>query len=151
MIKALGILLLCFCTQAVADDSAPEVGIMNSQDMERILQTSKDHVFVLFWSIDCPPCLKEMHRISGLSKAEKQLFIFVSTDGHEYLTEVKNTIRQLNLSTEKHWLVNSAERESIISMVDTSWYGETPRLYQLTPVQSGTQMASFSLTRIHLQ
>jgi len=84
---------------------------------------------MMFWSIDCPPCLSEMKKISTLSENEKNKFVFIATDGHELKKEISNLLHQLDLENQNNWVIKSNGIDQITSVIDKRWYGETPRSY----------------------
>ena len=70
-----------------------------------------------------------MEIISKLDDSKRKEYIFVSTDGDKFITEVKSLLETLNLDSEKNWIFDSNSTQKIISTVDKKWYGETPRSY----------------------
>ncbi len=96
----------------------------------KLLESNKGEAFILlFWSIDCAPCLKKLKQISENKIDAKQKFIFVSTDGDDMLVDVAAVIKQLNLEQQVHWVFKSELTPEIINSVDSRWYGEVPRYY----------------------
>lgn len=96
----------------------------------KLLESNKGEEFILlFWSIDCAPCLKKLKQISEKKIDVKQKFIFVSTDGDDMLVDVAAVIKQLNLEQQAHWIFKSELTPEIINSVDGRWYGEVPRYY----------------------
>ncbi len=95
-----------------------------------VLANNKGKAFILlFWSVDCAPCLKKLKQLSEEKIAVKQKFIFVSTDGDDMLVDVAAVIKQLNLEQQVHWVFKSERIPEIINSVDSRWYGEVPRYY----------------------
>lgn len=113
----------------------------NSSDYSNIIKSREKTPFImLFWSIECSPCLKEMHNISKLSKKERDQFIFIATDGHEMKQEISNVLSTLDLEKENNWVFNSNSSEAIISTIDKRWYGETPRSYYFDKNKKRSQL-----------
>jgi len=113
---------------SLASSNTP-IRIFNSDDYETIVKNKAKPFIMMFWSIDCPPCLSEMRKISTLSASEKQKFVFVATDGHELNNEINNLLHQLDLENQNNWVIKSNEIDRITSIIDNRWYGETPRSY----------------------
>ena len=133
MKKILSTILFLSITILVAPSYASKLSTIqtfNSSDYKSIIKNQHNKPFImLFWSIDCSPCLKEMSEISKLSKDKRDKFIFISTDGHEMKQEISNLLFSRDLEKENNWVFNSDETERIISIIDKHWYGETPRSY----------------------
>jgi len=105
------------------------IKVFHSYDYQTIVKNKTKPFVMMFWSIDCSPCLSEMRKISTLSANEKKKFVFISTDGHELKKEIGNLLHQLDLENENNWVFNSNDIDEIISVIDKRWYGETPRSY----------------------
>lgn len=86
---------------------------------------------LLLWSLDCPPCFKELAQVSKLKKLNPQLpVILVNTDGDEDLnSEIEALISEYSLDglTNLHFADGKAAQARYI--IDSSWYGELPRSY----------------------
>jgi len=105
------------------------IRLFHSNDYETIVKNKTKPFIMMFWSIDCPPCLSEMKKISNLSESEKRKFVFIATDGHELKNEISNLLHQLDLENQNNWVIKSNEIDLITSIIDKRWYGETPRSY----------------------
>ena len=105
------------------------IRVFHSYDYETIVKSKAKPFVMMFWSIDCPPCLSEMRKISTLSASEKNKFVFIATDGHELKNEISNLLHQLDLENQNNWVIKSNEIDQITSIIDKRWYGETPRSY----------------------
>ena len=105
------------------------IRVFHSYDYETIVKNKTKPFVMMFWSIDCPPCLSEMKKISTLSENEKNKFVFIATDGHELKKEISNLLHQLDLENQNNWVIKSNGIDQITSVIDKRWYGETPRSY----------------------
>jgi len=119
---------------------ASDIKIFNVTDYKNIIGQQNNEFIMLFWSVECSPCINEMRSISTLSKKQRNKFIFISTDGDEFMHEVSNTLNSLDLEKEKNWVFSSAATEEIINTIDSSWYGETPRSYYFDREKNRTRM-----------
>lgn len=84
---------------------------------------------MVFWSINCPPCLKELKTISEKKLHLINKFIFISTDNEEPLKNISFIINKFNLAKQEHWIFKGGQVENIINSIDKAWYGEVPRNY----------------------
>jgi len=126
--SVLFILLLPVSCNAVAQKSVIKTFYPGSYT--KLLENNKGREFtLLFWSVDCSPCLEKLKLISETRIYAKQKFVFVSTDGDEMLADVAVVVRQMNLEQQAHWVFKSGLTQEIINSVDSSWYGEVPRNY----------------------
>jgi len=121
---------------------ASDVKTFNVTDYENIISQQNDEFVMLFWSMECSPCIKEMRSISGLSTKQRNRFVFISTDGDDFKQEVNNTLNNLGLEKEKNWVFNSASTDEIINTIDSSWYGETPRSYYFDKEKNRTRLVN---------
>lgn len=136
------ILYLLFGSGAYASEPN-NIKTFNSSDYSNIINNRDNTPFImLFWSIECSPCLKEMDNISKLSKKERDQFIFIATDGHEMKQEINNVLSTLDLEKENNWVFNSASSDAIISTIDSRWYGETPRSYYFDKNKKRSQLTN---------
>lgn len=120
---------------------AADLQIFNYTDYTKLIEQQHNRPFtMMFWSMDCAPCLKKMNQISKQSEDRRNDYIFISTDGDEMITEVTDTLKQMNLLQANNWIFNSAQTQQIISTVDTQWYGETPRSYFFDARQKRTRL-----------
>jgi len=121
---------------------ASDINTFNVTDYQNIITQQNNEFIMLFWSIECSPCIKEMRSISTLSKKQRNRFVFVATDGDDFIQEVSNTIKSLNLEKENNWVFSSIATEEIINTIDSSWYGETPRSYYFDKDKKRTRLVN---------
>ncbi|NQY33367.1 MAG: hypothetical protein HRT37_00065 [Alteromonadaceae bacterium] len=85
----------------------------------------------LMWSLDCPPCIKELAQISKIHKQHPSLpVILINTDSDDELTKERETLitkYQLNSLTRFYFIDGRAARSRYL--IDPNWYGELPRSY----------------------
>jgi len=120
------LLLLCLPGWATAglhpffDESLKEItGARNGQPFLLVL-----------WSIDCPPCLKELKHIGQLySEFTPGSLVLVSTDGADYAEEAQQILAHNGLTDAESWLFSGSFPERLRYRIDPNWYGELPRAY----------------------
>lgn len=86
---------------------------------------------MVLWSVECPPCLKELALIDKLIEKNKKLpIVVINTDGEQSLyADRKDLITQFKLDRIKTYYFLDGQAETSRFQVDASWYGELPRSY----------------------
>lgn len=86
---------------------------------------------MLMWSVDCPPCFKELAVIKKLKLQGANLnVVLVNADASNEVTQERVDIIeefQLNSLENFHFIDGKAEYSRFI--IDSSWFGELPRSY----------------------
>jgi len=102
-----------------------------SESLEEITAARSGQPFLLvLWSIDCPPCLKELKHIGQLySQFTPGSLVLVSTDGADYAEEAQQVLKQSGLANAESWLFSDNFPERLRYRIDPNWYGELPRAY----------------------
>ena len=102
-----------------------------SGSFSQILKQHQGKKFALiFWSIDCPSCYKELEMLSDVIKNNDELdIVLVSTDIEEDESDVKNVLEKYQLEKIQLWLFSSDSSEQLRYEIDKHWYGELPRSY----------------------
>ncbi len=133
MLKRLTIITVYLLMAVFAEGSLAKVSLkpFESDSLSNIEQARKGEAFVMvLWSIDCPPCLKELKLLSQFKTTGLVTrLILVSTDGEEYRDELEHLIKAEQLSSYEHWQFNDALPERLRYKIDPTWYGELPRSY----------------------
>jgi thiol-disulfide isomerase/thioredoxin len=86
---------------------------------------------MLLWSVDCPPCFKELAIIQKLQRQHDDLsVVIINTDANDEInTERKEIIEkfELNNFTNFHFVDGKGDQSRFF--IDPNWYGELPRSY----------------------
>lgn len=100
-----------------------------SGSMAQITAQQQGAYIVNFWSIDCPPCYKEMKMWRELKKQYPAMkVVLISTDPAEYSDEVMQTLQDLGVTHFESWqFADNAQR--LRFEIDKQWFGELPRTY----------------------
>lgn len=111
----------------VALQKAPQPFTTGS--MAQIINQQDGAVIINFWSIDCPPCYKELKMWGELKKQHPALnVVLISTDAAEFRDEVMQTAAGLGVAHLESWqFAESAEH--LRFEIDSRWFGELPRTY----------------------
>ncbi|NQY62516.1 MAG: redoxin domain-containing protein [Alteromonadaceae bacterium] len=113
-------------------NTAAQSAVFSTEVFNNIKQQYKGQRWLaLMWSVDCPPCIKELAQISKMYQQNPSLpVILINTDGDDELTEERETLiakYQLNSLTQFYFIDGEAARSRYL--IDPNWYGELPRSY----------------------
>jgi len=90
---------------------------------------------ILLWSVDCPPCFKELALVQKLANQHKNLPIIIinvdadTYDKEELSAERNNIIEQFGLQALSHYYFEEGMAAQSRFLIDSTWYGELPRSY----------------------
>ncbi|NRB37700.1 MAG: hypothetical protein HRU20_04430 [Pseudomonadales bacterium] len=86
---------------------------------------------LVLWSVDCPPCYKELAMLRELLKTQPQLpLTLISTDDDPArLAEVENMHRQFNGPQIQKWVFAEGLTPQLRYAIDQRWSGVLPRSY----------------------
>lgn len=88
---------------------------------------------LLLWSLDCPPCLKELAQLGTLNqRLSTQGVVLVSTDGPSNRIAVERTLHEFGLARLDNWIFAEDFAERLRYHIDPNWFGELPRAYFYT-------------------
>lgn len=91
-------------------------------------------MIVSFWSIDCPPCYKELAMWRDLSQRLPQMrLVLVSTDEIDAKQEVVQVLEKTGVSQLESWQFAEDHVQRLRYEIDKNWYGELPRSYFYSP------------------
>ena len=112
-------------------------------------KSQQDHLVIL-WSFDCPPCIKELQKISDLHQQypEYQLTL-INTDSIDEQGRVKKILKQYNLAGLDNWGFANTDEEKLRFDIDPRWFGDLPRSY-FFPLQGKVKRLRGALTSAEL-
>lgn len=86
---------------------------------------------LLLWSVDCPPCMKELALVQQLKHQQNDIaVIMINTDTQETSAKERNDILQHFELTQLNNFHFAAGREDQQRYhIDPQWFGELPRSY----------------------
>ena len=139
-------LLMLFCLPAFA---WAEFRPFYSDSLDDITSAREGQPFLLvLWSIDCPPCRKELQSIGRIySEFSPGGLVLILTDGSDGAVQAKKMLAGLGLASAESWLFADSFPERLRYHIDPDWYGELPRSYfydggHRRTAQSGTYRLS---------
>lgn len=104
----------------------------NKEQLERIIAQYKGQQWLmLLWSVDCPPCFKELviiqklqHQFDGLN------VVIINSDADDEIEEERNEIiNKFGLNNLANFHFADGKSDQSRFLIDPQWYGELPRSY----------------------
>lgn len=126
-VQLLLIMLLCHSPVLLAAGLRPFV----DGSLQDITATREGKPFLLaLWSVDCPPCMKELKHLRQLREEYPALdVVLVSTDGSEDLETAQQVLESFDLDKGDNWIFADGYAERLRYGIDPAWFGELPRAY----------------------
>ncbi|MFT6906685.1 MAG: thiol-disulfide isomerase/thioredoxin [Oleiphilaceae bacterium] len=124
----------------------------NKNSLGQIIAARQDQAFIMvLWSIDCPPCLKELEHFQVLkAQFTDTNFLLISTDSPDNSAAIVQVLVDNKLQNIESWVFSDSLPERLRYKIDPNWYGELPRTYFYEA--NHTRMAhSGMLTKAQLQ
>ena len=126
--KAMFILVALLFSPWVNAIDSPELFKINSYN--KVIDQNKQPFLMVMWSLECPPCIKELHMLGDLYKHYPDIkLVFVSTDSILRTNEINQLINESGLQDFASWVFSDDSIQSLRYNIDPGWYGELPRSY----------------------
>jgi len=131
IMQKLSCILLVFFFYTANYSYASSVAFSKAE-LEMVKKQNKGKKWLmLMWSVDCPPCFKELAIIKKLEQQGANLnIVLINADASDEITqERKNIIEEFKLNNlaNFHFVDGKAEYSRFI--IDSTWFGELPRSY----------------------
>lgn len=85
---------------------------------------------LLFWSVDCASCIKEMDGLATTLAGHPELrLVMVATDDIGDSDQVDAVLKKHHLDNVESWAFADANAKKLRYGIDPSWFGELPRSY----------------------
>ncbi len=85
---------------------------------------------VVLWSVNCPPCLKELiHLQQSKNRFSRSSLVLVATDDRQSVDKVEEILNRYDLGQMDNWMFSGSMPERLRFAIDPFWYGELPRTY----------------------
>jgi len=127
----LAIVFLVYCGGLHAASEDVQLKMFGSDSLVDITSAKSDQPFMMvLWSIDCPPCIKELALFRDFQpQLSKKNIVLISTDGSESASVIRQVLADHQLGQFDNWIFSGEMVERIRYGIDPEWYGELPRTY----------------------
>lgn len=100
-------------------------------DLARMEQRHSGHQWVLLlWSVECPPCYRELSAVGKLLTTHPDLAIeIIATDTPANLEQVRELLAEFGLQSSSTWYFASNNSARLRYSIDPEWMGTLPRSY----------------------
>ncbi len=114
--------------------AAPLKPFVSGSMAEIMTAQGEQPMIVNFWSVDCPPCYKELAMWRELSARFPEVkLVLVSTDEGDVKQEVVEVLEKTGVAQLESWQFADKHVQRLRYEVDKNWYGELPRSYFYSP------------------
>ncbi|MDD5033572.1 MAG: redoxin domain-containing protein [Methylococcaceae bacterium] len=129
--KIRSLIVLLFALIGSAPIAAEALRPFKSDSLQTITAERAGKPFILmFWSLDCASCMKELDALAGtLNKYSNLDIVMVSTDEESYAKDVEAMLSKHGLQRVESWIFGDANAQRLRYQIDPSWFGELPRSY----------------------
>lgn len=152
-VRSLSALLLfaVLCVVGRIDPASAETRSFVVDSYDGILRARGGAPFLLvLWSVDCPPCLKELTVLSSeLTRHPDLRLVLVATDEPALRSRVDQILEQKGLGAVESWIFGEESSNRLRQRIDPAWYGELPRSYFFDRQHQRTAVSG-GLTAEHL-
>jgi len=118
------------CLLSLDTIAQQQISNFTSGSYKQIVDQYKNQPFVMvLWSLDCPPCYKELELLARERKQHDFNLVLISVDGADASYEVASVLNKYNLQSVSSWLFDEFSSQQLRYEIDPAWYGELPRSY----------------------
>lgn len=124
-----GLLMSCLAQSEPLNQNSIE---FNNVHFDKVKQNKLGQRWLaLLWSVDCPPCMKELALLQKLQQKQQDLaVVIINTDTEESSEkERSDIIKHFNLMNLKNFHFTQGQEAQQRYQVDPQWFGELPRSY----------------------
>ncbi|KGJ89713.1 TlpA family protein disulfide reductase [Colwellia psychrerythraea] len=118
--------------QETSDKKIIHQQVFNQQVFEQLKQKYQgSRWLMLLWSVDCPPCMKELALVKKLQQQKQDLaVVIVNVDSDEESEQQRQAIiKHFELTQLTHLYFRDGFEDHSRYLIDPQWYGELPRSY----------------------
>ena len=85
---------------------------------------------VALWSLECPPCFKELATLASWQKMHPSVnLVLISTDDSALIDDAEMALARYELAQTEQWIFADSFTQRLRFSIDQSWRGELPRSY----------------------
>jgi len=97
---------------------------------QKLLVDKNQPFLMVMWSLDCPPCIKELTMLGSVYKQYPNLnLVLVSTDSMSRTEDINQLLKDSGLSEIDNRVFSDTSVQHLRYAIDPGWYGELPRSY----------------------
>lgn len=126
-----GTAVLLFVLALLSSSGVAGVRPFLQESLKEITAARSGQPFLLIlWSVDCPPCMKELAHLQQLrERFAPASLVLISTDEAEAHESVDRILVEFGLDRFDNWAFADGFPERLRYQVDPDWFGELPRSY----------------------
>jgi len=123
--------LSLFLSLSVAANEANEPNALRLGSFQTLVSKHEEKpLVVVFWSITCASCLKEMGTIKEIHQEQPDLpIVMVAIDDIAEASSVLATLQDKGIADLESWVFAESNPQRLRYEIDPKWYGEIPRMY----------------------
>jgi len=126
--KVLLVICSLFFSFVIYASNAPAV--FKTDSYQQLVVDKNPPFLMVMWSLDCPPCIKELSMLGSVYKAHPDLnLVLVSTDSIARADDINQLLKKSGLSSIDSRVFSDASVQHLRYAIDPAWYGELPRSY----------------------
>lgn len=128
---AIAVALLCV-DNSYAQQGTAKPQAFNQQAFEQVKQKYLGKKWLLLlWSVDCPPCMKELALVQKLQQQKANLaVVIINVDtGEESELQRREVVEHFDLARHTHLYFREGFEDHSRYLIDSQWFGELPRSY----------------------
>lgn len=119
-----------FCLLSVNAWAQQPIKNFTNGSYEQIVKQYQQQAFVMvLWSLDCPPCYKELEELGKEKQQHDINLVLISVDGIDASNDVFDVLKEYDLQDVDSWLFDEHSSQQLRYEIDPLWYGELPRSY----------------------
>ncbi len=131
MFTAIALILLSV-DNSMAKQKATAFKAFNPQTFAQIKQQYYGQKWLLIlWSVECPPCMKELALVKTLQQEQEDLaVVIINVDtGEEHEVQRQEIIAHFQLTQVTQLYFRDGFKAHSRYLIDPQWFGELPRSY----------------------
>ncbi len=127
----MGLVFAAYCGMLHAASEDVQLKMFGSDSLVDITSAKSGQPFMMvLWSIDCPPCIKELSLFRDFQpQLSKKNIVLISIDGSEPVSVIQQVLADHQLGELDQWIFSGEMVERLRYAIDPEWYGELPRTY----------------------
>lgn len=125
-------LALLLCVSCWVNDTYASSIVFDETQLSKIKKKHQHKQWLmLLWSVDCPPCFKELAIIQKLQNEHDNLaVVIINTDADDDMTNERiDIIEKFELEKLSNFHFADGKGDQSRFLIDSTWYGELPRSY----------------------